>query len=322
MFCRYYYFNIFIDELLLELKLCNEGWGSRIRRDLYNAFAYADDVTIMAASVLGLQKLIPVCQDYPKKWRFTFGIKKTRCITIGSYKLCDKPVWFLDDKNIVCVKLVYILGINFNDQGKADSHCTNRTTSSRRPFYGLSNVGMCQTSLSARVKSYLWKYVCSPSLLYGVKSLSLTEKDSQQLGSDMGSMIKQSLRLSKYSYHSHLIQAMNIEPVSHSINTRITKLQIIFCQLSISITVYVFMIKVYLHWNHCEGHITRTCYFTWDFPSGSLCQSENASCFSARQRYKKGSFMIIMINIMLFHDNFIKPWSAEYNLLRLLTCSF
>ncbi len=97
-------FNIFIDEILQELKLCNEG--VRIGRDLYNA--YADDVTIMAASVPGLHKLISVCQDYSKKWRLTFGIKKTRCITIGSYRLCDKQVWLLDGKNIECVKSGYI----------------------------------------------------------------------------------------------------------------------------------------------------------------------------------------------------------------------
>ncbi len=72
-------FNIFIDDLLLELKLCNEGV---IGRDLYNAFAYDNDVIVMAASVPGLHKLISVCQDYSKKWRFTFYIEKTRCITI------------------------------------------------------------------------------------------------------------------------------------------------------------------------------------------------------------------------------------------------
>ncbi len=57
--------NIFIEELLLELKLCNDG--VRIGCDLYNDFVYADDVTIMAASVTCLHKLISMCQDYCKK---------------------------------------------------------------------------------------------------------------------------------------------------------------------------------------------------------------------------------------------------------------
>ncbi len=96
----------------------------------------------------------------------------------------------VNGKKIESVKSIDILGINFNDQGKADSHCTNRITSSRHTFYVLSNMGMCENSLSAWVKSYLWKSVCTPSLLYGVECLSLTEKDRQQLGSAMGSVIK------------------------------------------------------------------------------------------------------------------------------------
>ncbi len=279
----------------------------------------------MAASVPGLHKLISVCQDYSKKWRFTFGIKKTRCITIGSYRLCDKPVWLLDGKKIECVKSVDILGINFNDRGKADSHCTNKITSSRRAFYGLSNVGMCETSLSAMVKSYLWKSVCSPSLLYGVECLPLTEKDRQQIDSAMGSMIKQSLRLSKFSHHSHLLQAMNIEPVSHSINTRITKL---FAKsLSGSSphrSLCTYLLSKYIYTGTIvKGTLLERVILSGASPMDLLCQNEDVSCFSARQRYEKGSNGIVdTMQTLLFHDNFIKPWSAEYNLLRLLTSSF
>ena len=54
-----------------------------------------------------------------------------------------------------------------------------------------------------------------------------------------------------------------------------------------------------------------------------LCQNEDASCFSAHQRYEKGSNGIVdTMQTLLFHDYFIKPCSAEYNLLSLLTCTF
>ncbi len=57
-------------------------------------------------------------------------------------------------------------------------------------------------------------------------------------------------------------------------------------------------------------------------PMNILCQNEDASCFSARQRYEKGSNGIVdTMQTLLLHDNFIKPWSADYNLLRLLTSS-
>ncbi len=54
-----------------------------------------------------------------------------------------------------------------------------------------------------------------------------------------------------------------------------------------------------------------------------LCQNEDASYVGARQRYEKGSNGIVdTMQTLLFHYNFIKPWSAEYSPLRLLTCSF
>ncbi len=63
-------FNIFI-ELILQLKHCNGGRIGLICIMLFFFFAYASDVTTVAASGLGLQKnIISVYQDYSKKWRF------------------------------------------------------------------------------------------------------------------------------------------------------------------------------------------------------------------------------------------------------------
>ncbi len=55
---------------------------------------------------------------------------------------------------------------------------------------------------------------------------------------------------------------------------------------------------------------------------------ENDIRFSARLRHKKGCYRAvgtIQMHEMLLHvfyDNFTKPWSAEYNLFRLLSDSF
>ncbi len=41
------------------------------------------------------------------------------------------------------------------------------------------------------------------------------------------------------------------------------------------------------------------------------------------QKYKQGSNGIVdTMQMLLFHDNFVKPWSEELSLLRLLTNSF
>jgi hypothetical protein len=60
------FFTMFIDDLLNELS--NSSHGLRLAWFLFNNFAYADDITLLAATV--------ACLAYAKKWRFM-------CITFG-----------------------------------------------------------------------------------------------------------------------------------------------------------------------------------------------------------------------------------------------
>ena len=67
-------FNLFISGLLHELK--TSDYGARIGNEVYNSFAYADDITVFATTIPGTQHLIDTCIKYSKPWRFQFGIKK------------------------------------------------------------------------------------------------------------------------------------------------------------------------------------------------------------------------------------------------------
>ena len=73
--------NIFIDDLLKNLQ-CHHA-GLRIGNLHLNSFAYADDISLMSATVTGLQQLIDVCFEYAQEWRFTFGLKKSQCMISG-----------------------------------------------------------------------------------------------------------------------------------------------------------------------------------------------------------------------------------------------
>ena len=63
-----YLFNIFINQLLLDLNDCDAG--VRIGDMLYNSMAYADDITIFSTNAKGLQCLIDICTMYSEIWRF------------------------------------------------------------------------------------------------------------------------------------------------------------------------------------------------------------------------------------------------------------
>ncbi len=58
-------FNIFIDDLLIQLK--NSKVGIRIGPGIYIALAYADNVTSICSTVPRLQKLINICEGYAVK---------------------------------------------------------------------------------------------------------------------------------------------------------------------------------------------------------------------------------------------------------------
>ena len=53
------FFNIFIDSLLRDLQKCNAG--AYVVNTHINNIAYADDITLCATTVPGLQKLIDMC---------------------------------------------------------------------------------------------------------------------------------------------------------------------------------------------------------------------------------------------------------------------
>ena len=93
-----YFFNIFIDDLLLELQATKSGVA--IGDVLINSFAYADDVTVISTSAKGLQTLIDKCHIYSQKWRFRFGLKKTKCMVVGNNLFQHEPKWYLGSSEI------------------------------------------------------------------------------------------------------------------------------------------------------------------------------------------------------------------------------
>ena len=91
-----YLFNIFINQLLLDLNNCDAG--VRIGNILYSSMAYADDITLFSTNVQDLQNLIDICVAYSKRWRFKFGVEKSKCMIVGKCSLHQDPKWRLGDK--------------------------------------------------------------------------------------------------------------------------------------------------------------------------------------------------------------------------------
>ena len=107
-----YLFNIFINQLLLDMNNCDAS--VRIGDTLYNDMAYADDITLFATNVQDLQNLIDVCVAYSKRWRFKFAVEKSKCVIVGKCSLYQNPKWRFGDKRLCNEESLNILGNVFN----------------------------------------------------------------------------------------------------------------------------------------------------------------------------------------------------------------
>ena len=207
------FFTMFMDDLLKDIS--GTEHGVRIAKYIFNNFAYADDITLMAATCPGLQVLIDKCQAYAKQWRFTFGIAKTKCITFGKELLNQPSVWHLGHNCIEITNSVEILGVNFRSDLLSKSHVEKRLSSARRRMFSLASNGFSYPGLTTDVKCYLWATAVRPVLTFGCHNIRICASDIKLLERFQSDSVKRFLGLPKRSHHSRLLRALNLPRVEN-----------------------------------------------------------------------------------------------------------
>ena len=236
-------FNMCIDDLLQSLQ--NVKKGVSIGYSNYSSFAYTYEFTVYSSTIPDLQFLIQMCADYAQKSRFNFGIKKSKCMIVGYHKFYVEPQWKLSNNIKENVSSMDILGVAFNNNLKNSTHVSNRIQKCDRSFYSLRNAGFSYPGAHSDVKSYM----CQPVLLYGSDCINLSSTDIKTMDTSQGKIIKQSLGLSKHSRNTNLLQALNINKVSHTINHSTLSLwNRLFCVESPTQTLWSYL---------CSGHPGR-----------------------------------------------------------------
>ena len=116
--------------------------GVRLGVQDFGAFAYANDVTLISATVPGLQRR-SVGTQYADEWRMLFNPAKFKCMTMGRNEFVVEPSWYLKGSLVENVSEMDLLGVTFQCNGTSTAHVDNRISNCRRSFYGLSSRGMC-----------------------------------------------------------------------------------------------------------------------------------------------------------------------------------
>ena len=295
--------------------------GIRFGDVLYNCFAYADDISLFSSTIPGLQKLIDICAEYAKKWRFTFGTKKSQCMSVG-YRpdsFIRQPVWHLDDSDLKTVDKLDILGVSFTANGKFADFTQSRINKCRRSFYSLCNYGMKYPGINVHNKQYMFKAICLPTLLYGADCVNFNNIDKKYLNSTQGGLVKFMCGLGPRSHHTSLLRALNIDKATTSIENQTVSTFRRICNVnSPTRKMYMQQLSSYMLYGHTVPGtmIDRIVGFGISPMNILFDQSKR------RHDYTCVDGTADSLRALLYDENFIKPWSDQYILVRLLTRSF
>jgi hypothetical protein len=310
-------FNIFIDDLLEDLR--NTNTGIRIDDLHLNSCTYADDVTIFSSTIPGLQQLMNISSSYASRWRFKFSTKKTKCIVMGTQLTREPPVFWLNDHPINVSNEVDILGVTFSSNNKNDLHMDKRMSACRRAIYGLSSVGMAYPGLNTDVKIHIWKTMGVPTLMYGMDCLSLSSKDVGKLSSLATNTIKSFLGIRRRSHHSNLLEALGIPTMLSEVQHASASLfHRIFLVDSPVRDLQTRLLARFLLTGSCvNGTLMSNLVKSGASPIDIICEKPTrpnlVNCADG---------VVDSLRYLLFHENYIKPWSHEYLLTSLLTKAF
>ena len=133
--------------------------GCYVGNTLLNHIIYADDLTVIATSIVGLRKLLAVCDDYASEFDIIFNASKSQAIFFHKCKVLLNPGSLqIGGNKIPWSTSVKYLGITLNNSLNDAAEMNIQL----RNFYSRSN-GVLRNfyKCSTRVKLVLFQAYCS-----------------------------------------------------------------------------------------------------------------------------------------------------------------
>ncbi|MES9884793.1 MAG: reverse transcriptase family protein, partial [Sedimenticola sp.] len=165
--CSAFLYLVYINKLLIDLVQSNIG--CRIGETNCSCPTLADDVTLLANSPNGLQKMLDIVYSYSCNWRYEVNPNKSNIIIFSRNKKTTNQKLPLNFGNTNIPQVTYVSHLGIRQEGSRST--LNRTRDmcrkARNSFFGLSSVGVHQNGLNPRVSIKLYKSVVMSTLTYG-----------------------------------------------------------------------------------------------------------------------------------------------------------
>ena len=231
-----------------------------------------------------------------------------------------KPSWYIDkDQQLDNVNCLEILGVNFNSACNSVDQVNKRTSKCRQAFYGLRDADMAYPGAHASIKKYLWNTICSPTLLYGMECIYMPNNLLAKLETTQGNHIKQCLGLSRTAHSSQLLQALRVTKVKDNLSQQSLRLyHSIFVHETPATELNRFLLSRFISSREIiPGTLIHKVVSSGSSP---VSVAFNIPCTYNSSQQVCG--ITDSLQKLLYHENFIKPYSDEKYLVYLLTKSF
>lgn len=208
-------FTVYVNCLITSLR--SKGLGCFIKNVYVGAIMYADDLLLLSASVLEIQRMLDLCGEIGSDIGIKFNGSKSHCMMVGPIKLGNPSAMVLNDSCVSwCTKLKY-LGVTF----VAGTNLSVDLCDIKRKFYASANAILCKCKMASDlVKLELMEKQCLPILLYAVESMSLSQYDLADMNSWWNSIYRKNFGYHKWESVKLLIHMLGRTDLYHIVHIR------------------------------------------------------------------------------------------------------
>ena len=177
------------NDLLKELKNCSAG--TAIGPIITTCPAFADDLTIIAPSRTGLQKLINRVYKHSQKWRYEYNA--TKCAAVVFHKGRSQPELPFQIGN-ACINVVvaheHVGTCMSPSKWAVMEYVEKRIEACNKPGYTIMSIGSRNAPMTPKSASTLYWSICIPKLTYGFQMMDIPNEAMQKCESYHARMAK------------------------------------------------------------------------------------------------------------------------------------
>ena len=162
----------------------------------------ADDMTLLADTAIGLQRLLKIAEIDAAMERYQYSKAKTKIMVFGKTAAVrpwsDEPPWVLQDSPLEVSKQETHLGLTRTPTDNISQMVDQNVKKARRSAYSLMSTGMYgMNGVHPEVGIKLWQTYALPVLLYGLEGRRLSVVDMEHLEKCQRQILRNVMHLPK-----------------------------------------------------------------------------------------------------------------------------